>query len=560
MRVVFEEPLPLAEAAGTDPAQLRGPAVRRLLTRRAAGEFSTADVRLVACALGVNIRSVWRWLEIAEDTGSCERKRRIRFEIIEEITELLAFYRGNVKRVHEHLTETAENNGVEPVGLSTLHRAIRRDLTPGFMAAMRDGIPAARGLNPHLRRPLTCRNQVWEGDHKQAPLDVLLPDGKLTRPWVTWFIDGYPGLIQGYAVTPYAAHRGSVPAAMRASILRDEVYGPAGGVPELVRIDRGADFLSKTVTSAFGALDVPVEVVRSAHLKGGVERLNRTAVTRFFADLPRYAAAQKLDHRRRAGEKDPPLTFEAFVVLLHQWVERHNTRHVLARTGMTPLEAWQADPTPIRDIPREDLDAYMLEDDDRVRWITSRGIEFNKRLYIGPKGVGRVGTQVRLRWMPHHDHEIEVYIHRSNRHLGTWTLSDQAPKHLVDEVLASREEQERAARKALRSAARRRREKHSSSTHPTEPAQRIGRRMTTKEAVAELKAQPERSRPRRATGPAYEPRIPPAADWVVPGRPAVPEEDACEVRRRCHWFVRLRVSLSPGMFAQIRGAFCSRSW
>ncbi|MEU1600179.1 hypothetical protein ABZ468_47345 [Streptomyces sp. NPDC005708] len=37
----------------------------------------------------------------------------------------------------------------------------------------------------------------------------------------------------------------------------------------MVRIDGGSDFLSKTVTSAFAALVVPVQRVRHAHLKGG---------------------------------------------------------------------------------------------------------------------------------------------------------------------------------------------------------------------------------------------------------------------------------------------------
>ncbi|WAP53504.1 hypothetical protein N6H00_00200 [Streptomyces sp. S465] len=48
-------------------------------------------------------------------------------------------------------------------------------------------------------------------------------------------------------------------AALRAAVLREEPYGPAGGTPEQVRVDRGKDFLSRTVTAAFDLLDVTVE-------------------------------------------------------------------------------------------------------------------------------------------------------------------------------------------------------------------------------------------------------------------------------------------------------------
>ncbi|WP_331755596.1 hypothetical protein [Streptomyces sp. NBC_01643] len=42
-------------------------------------------------------------------------------------------------------------------------------------------------------------------------------------------------------------------------MLREEPYGPQGGLPEMVRVDHGKDFLSTTVTATFNALDVTVE-------------------------------------------------------------------------------------------------------------------------------------------------------------------------------------------------------------------------------------------------------------------------------------------------------------
>ncbi|WP_233478036.1 transposase [Streptomyces mobaraensis] len=346
----------------------------QLLRLRAAGELRTAHVRLVADAVGVHIRTVWTWLAQAEGTGSPEKPERRRFRVTEEVIEVLADYQGNVKRAHERLVEMAVAAGERPPGLTTLHDAIARDLDPGFMAGLREGIPAARGFDPAFQRPAVARNQVWEGDHKQAETVVMMPDGKPAKVWVTWFEDRGTGYVMGWAVTAGSAHRGSVLAAVRASVLREAPYGPPGGLPHLVRVDGGADFLSKTVRRAFGLLGVPVHQVRSARHKGGVERLNRTSMTRFFADLPRYTKAPRLDHRRRLGDTDPPLMFEEFVRLLGEWVHQHNTEHVIERTGMTPLEAWQADPTEIRPEPSaSELRAFMLESDHRPRKITSHG-------------------------------------------------------------------------------------------------------------------------------------------------------------------------------------------
>ncbi|MEU7067673.1 Mu transposase C-terminal domain-containing protein [Streptomyces sp. NPDC046161] len=493
---------------------LRPVAVARLLERRLAGELSTAHVRLVATSLGVSVRTVWRWLARAQETGSPLPAARARFEVTDEVVEVLADCGGNVKRAHEELVRREYGSSGKPPGLMTLHDAIRRDLTPGFMAGLREGVPAARGLDPAFKRPAVFRNQVWEGDHKQAPLRVVMPDGARVRVWVTWFEDRATSMVMGWAVTAGSAHRGSVLAALRSAVLCEDPYGPAGGLPALVRIDAGADFVSRTVRAAFGALDVPVEVVRSARLKGGVERLNRTAVSRFFADLPGYTKAPLYDHRRRAGEGDPPLTFEAFVGLLRDWVHDHNTGRTVARTGMTPLAAWQADATPVRCIGPADLRAYMLESDGRPRKITSHGVDFHGRSYMPLDGVGRIGTRVWVRWMPHHAHEVDLYTVSGNRYLGRAVLADEASEAVRRRVLRARDERDVSLRRALKRSAVRRRTKYEAVTEAGPP--RRATVMTGREAAAELAQQAPGRRVRRASGPGYRPRTPPAPGWAVP--------------------------------------------
>ncbi|WP_225080787.1 hypothetical protein [Streptomyces sp. CoT10] len=80
-------------------------------------------------------------------------------------------------------------------------------------------------------------------------------------------------------------------AALRSAVLREDPYGPFGGLPEKVRVDRGKDFLSRTVTAAFDLPDVTVEDLPAytPHLKGTVEGLNRAVESMFLAALPGYA-------------------------------------------------------------------------------------------------------------------------------------------------------------------------------------------------------------------------------------------------------------------------------
>lgn len=68
-------------------------------------------MRLAADSVGVSMRTVWNWLKQAQETGTVEKPERRGFRITEEIFDVLADYRGNVKRAHEHLVREAKKAG-----------------------------------------------------------------------------------------------------------------------------------------------------------------------------------------------------------------------------------------------------------------------------------------------------------------------------------------------------------------------------------------------------------------------------------------------------------------
>lgn len=172
------------------PASGRAAAMPRLLDLDSRGELRATHVRLVAKALGKSERTVWRWLAAAREDNRHARVEESLFTITAEVRRLLALWGGNASRVHAELVQRAADDPDAPAvpSLSTLHRAIRRDLTRGERAGLKSGEAARRAHDVFGQRPPTHRNAAWEGDHKHVPVEVDV-EGELATPWVTWFID-----------------------------------------------------------------------------------------------------------------------------------------------------------------------------------------------------------------------------------------------------------------------------------------------------------------------------------------------------------------------------------
>ena len=245
----------------------------------------------------------------------------------------------------------------------------------GDRAGLAAGEPARRAYDVFLQRPGTHRNAVWEADHVEVPVEVDA-GGRLVKPWVTWFVDAGTNAVCGTAVTPGAPSRESILAALRAAVAMDAPYGPPGGLPEHVRIDWGKDFLSKTVASVLAGFAVRTGPLPgyTPHLKGSVETVNGASERMFAAGLPRYTHAQRQANGQLVDPDAPALRFEAFTAELLAWVRWWNTENVMpALEGRTPLQAWLEDPTPLATVPAADLRLLMLEDDGRIRKITTKG-------------------------------------------------------------------------------------------------------------------------------------------------------------------------------------------
>ncbi|MEJ8640222.1 transposase family protein [Streptomyces sp. MS2.AVA.5] len=349
---------------------------------------------------------------------------------------------------------------------------------------------------------------------------------------MTWFIDVATKAIVGVAVTPHQPARDAVLAALRAGISRQDPYGPFGGLPEVVRVDRGKEFLCKTVERALGAFAVPVDDLPAykPYRKGTIESLNGAVEEMLLVSLPGYTHRARPAEAYRPDPAEDLLSYPDFVKVLLDWVAWWNTEHHPAglADGMSPLTAWEADPAPVEDVAEERLAFFAMEDDGRQRKITTKGISWRRRFYIAPWMAGHVGTKVRLLYLPHYDGQIEVFATEEwGPHLGTAYLAQAATLEQRRALSSVREKNARVLKADLKAAEKLRRTRYAASA--TAAAPRPRRTVTSGQAEAEIARARAVDLAARALPDLIPPREPPAS-WarpVVRPRPvAGPPSDA----------------------------------
>ncbi|NEB59736.1 DDE-type integrase/transposase/recombinase [Streptomyces sp. SID8111] len=467
-------------------AEVKAAAVARLEELRADGVLTAAHVRTVARSTGVSERTVWRWL--SPPAARPARQPRAHYVLSETDREAFAFYRGNTAALHRARQAVLAGDGTtagapvpeflaegwagaRPVTLRTLQRAFAAELTPAERAAWRTGESGRRAAAVYLRRPDAPRGRIWEMDHKQLPLLVLPPKGAALAPWITTVVDDGTRALLGWAIaiSPTSA---TVFTAMRMAMVHDPAVSPFGAVPERVRIDRGLEFAADAVEAALGTLAVVMHRLPAfqPHRKGKVERLNLTIEQMLISQLPGftggprdasgtlYGPVKDSVAAKRAAEtdQDGPLRIERFVRRFADWAHWYNTeRPHRMLGGRTPLQAWNEDTTPVRRIPADQLHHLMLASAERT--IQKDGINFRSLSYVAPELHGRVGQSVEVRYMPHDDRTIEVFL--GGKHLCTAHPTGQLSPEQTEAFRAhARAEAERLGKERRRASRRSRRE------------------------------------------------------------------------------------------------------
>ncbi|MEU6964991.1 Mu transposase C-terminal domain-containing protein [Streptomyces chrestomyceticus] len=509
-----------------DDRELRAASITRLLHLQATHQLTPGHIRTVADSFGRHPKTIRRWMANAShNDGRYTPRPRPRAILSPTMHTALARWCGNIAGAYHELRQEGYL-GEKPISYATFHRTVCRELDAGHRAGLRGGEAARRRFDIHLQRPRGHRNEAWEGDHKQADVWVDV-DGEPRKPWLTLFADCSSDAVCGLAITPHTPSREAVLVALRDAMLRGPEHGPFGGLPRQIRVDGGKDFLCRTVGQALGAFAVERVDLPPYHpeLKGTIEAINGALVTMLFPRLPGYTrrprANGSMATRLRPG--DPLLTFEAFVAEVRTWIHWWNHEHTIRNLGnRTPHQVWQQDPTPIEDVDPAALHTYTLEAPGNTFTIDGNGVCWQNRHYFGPWMNGMVGTEVTVRYLPHHRHTVEVYDAATGRYLGSADLQGQASEEKRSEVRLTRQRSAARLRRVFKRAERDLAVRYAAVTVPARP-RRTGA-MTEDEADEELRRlrtpQADTPTPRKRPLPA------PTTSWAQdPATPTPPCAD-----------------------------------
>lgn len=413
-----------------DPER-RQSVVSRLRALREAGNLTTAHIRMAATGLKVTERTVWRW--IGPQAGCHSRPSR--YEPTQTDQEAFTYYRGNVAALDRARSAAIAGQqeaagvpvpdrflqgwaGARQVNLRTLQRAFARRVTSEQRSVLRRSErlwhSVCREGRGRSSRGLPARNQLWDLEHRQLPVLVQPPRGPVTSPWLTAVSDVGTRALLGWSIAPFP-HAGTVLTALRTALVHDRNRGPFGAVPAGVRLAESLDFAADPLRDVLSALCVACASAPAGLPFGRVggrgpsEGLHRCLENTLLRDLPCYAWSSPPRPAGAGGPRIRSMRIEDLARRVGSWTTWYNTvRPHPGLGGLTPLKAWEADRTALERIDPADLRHLMLLGGERT--VCRDGVRFNGQIYSAPTLRGLRGRPVRVRYMPHDDREIEVYL------------------------------------------------------------------------------------------------------------------------------------------------------
>ena len=254
---------------------------------------------------------------------------------------------------------------------------------------------------------IECLNQLWEID--ASPADVLCVDGRYS---IYAIIDVWSRRAM-FSVSKTACTEASL------SLVRRAIM--EWGVPEAIKTDNGADFISRRFTTALAHLGIEQPLCQpfTPESKPHVERVIGTLQRGLMPLLDGYVGHSVADRKQiearkafaqRLGESADKafavkLTHEDLQARMDAWAsDKYAHRPHSGINNQSPFERAASWPYPIKKIEDERaLDVLLspLAGQDGYRTITKKGLRINNGYFYAPGLELHVGARVFVR----HDDE-----------------------------------------------------------------------------------------------------------------------------------------------------------
>lgn len=257
---------------------------------------------------------------------------------------------------------------------------------------------------------VTRLNQVWEFD--DTPSDIVLADGQ--RYAVIGVIDVWSRRMM------LQVHRTSTAQGI-SLLLRRALL--TWGVPEMVRTDNGAAYVSHHITAVLRRLDVAHDILPpfSPEKKPFIERALKSFAYDLVEVLPGFvghdvAGAQAIRARKTFAQRlfgrnetvELRMTPEAFQAFCDDWCEAYSSR-VHGTLRMAPALKAASHRGPVRTISDERALDVLLAPIAGHRTVTKKGIRVENGLFIAPQLGDLVGETVECRQDPADAGRIYVF-------------------------------------------------------------------------------------------------------------------------------------------------------
>ena len=365
---------------------------------------------------GISLRSLERWharyradgyagLETGQrsDAGT----HHLPTELVRLIEGLaLSKPRPAIATLHRKVTGICGTRGW-PVPSYGVIRSIVAALDPGMVTLALEGAASYRDKHELvLRRQADRPNAMWQSDHTLLDILVVGTDGKHARPWLTTILDDCSRAICGYTVFLGAPSAMNTALALRQAIWhKSDPAWPMCGLPDVLYVDHGSDFISHHLTRT--AVDLHIRLIHSTVARpqgrGKIERFFGTVNTELLADLPGYITEGH-------PAPTPKLSLAELDSAVEEFVATYNDR-IHSEIGTSPRIAWIAEGwLPRMPANLEDLDGLLLTV-AQSRVVRRDGIRFQGLRYVSPTLAGYVGRSVVIRYDPRDITEIRVFDH-----------------------------------------------------------------------------------------------------------------------------------------------------
>ncbi|MBF6611710.1 MAG: DDE-type integrase/transposase/recombinase [Chloroflexi bacterium] len=251
-----------------------------------------------------------------------------------------------------------------------------------------------------LPGPRTTRVlQRVEIDH--TPLDLIVVDETqrlpIGRPYLTLAVDVFSGMPFGfyigwepssYYTVMEALLHGILPKPDCPAIYHTKNPWPVYGLPEMLVVDNGKDFVGRDLADACAQLGIVLEymAVRSPWLKGAIERFFRSIAQGLVHPLPGSTLSNVLQLGDYDPAKDACITLGAFTELLHIFLlDEYAQRWHKGKKGI-PARLWhesvQSGFAPALHHSSTELRILMGRIEERT--IQRTGINFENLRYQSP--------------------------------------------------------------------------------------------------------------------------------------------------------------------------------